>query len=691
MMQKLKSILKKNKWLTLSMIATFFTAIFLGSFLLLYTQFQTATLRSIAQVNQGFVDRVEVVNAATLSSIKTSAMQMFYTSSIHTLRTTNELSNSSKITGLRDLGNFVSSSDFLDSVLVYNGNLDLIFSSEGIYPPMTSGTFPDISATHLLTQHEDNLYLMPLKRETSTGTCYSFLFYDIQAQSSSALLLNVNARWYETALFGLSPVDSYLIFDHAGDLIASTDSQLSAHFQDIWPTIQAQQLEHPDTRFFIPTGFRADTGWMYHHIANSDWHYLEILDLESIAPGLLHMRTVILVFFLLFSLAFIVSAGFMLLKVLLPMIRIRQALKEYAHPDQALSSRVKSLVEFQKESAISRELPELKSGILPESFHFPVLLLIADSSNLQAIKELLCTVTPHTMSMKDGTGIFSALHTCQPEILQEIHSALEQRPGTLYYVGELCHSKDQLIKSYSALDELRHLRMLYPDISIFQQSLLDQCHPTTGLNTKDVTALTTALKAGDYQTADHLWHAIFQSIQRDRYGDFYYGVRYLNKQLALLHADLGLDKPSSLTQLLDSITHTQPLHQYFKAQLTTLSNGYAWRKNKQLSDLSAQVDCYIHQHYMDASFSTHSLAAHFEMNAAYLARQYAKTAGKSLNDSINSIRVGYACKLLAQTSQSAEAISSRVGFANSKYFFVLFKKWTGMTPTQYRIAQTESL
>ncbi len=686
-MEKLKSIIRTNKWMSFSIIATFFIAIFLGALLLLYTQFQTATLHSLTSVNQGFVDRVEMVNNATVSSIKSSAMQMFHTSSVRSLRTTQELTDSIKITGLRDLGNFVSSSDFLDSVLVYNGALDLIFTSDGNFSPTLSSEFHDTWAADLLTQQEQGAYLTPLKRETDLGTYYSFLFYDFQSQSSSSLLLNVNASWYESALFGLSPMDSYLIFNQDGRLIASSDPALSAQFPDIWPAIQAQQLEHPDNRYFVPSGFSAAPGWMYHHIDNSDWYYLKILNLETIAPGLIHIKNAVSLFFLLFSLAFIISSVFMLIKVFLPMLHIRQALKEYSNSDQALSTRVQSLVDYQKESSISHQLPELKSGVMPDFFHFPVLFVLTDGSNLTHTKELLRAVHPHSLSVKDDTSIFSALHSCQPELIPILHSALENQPDQVFYLGNLCHTKEDLIQSYAQLDELRHLRFLHPDTSLFHQSSLDQCHPTSGLDTKAVAALIAALKAGDYSTASQLWLSIFLSIQQDRYADFYYAVRFLNKQLATLRTDLGFEKAPSLTELLDRISDSQPLHQYFDQQFVALSKGYAVRKNQQLTDFSEQVNAYIHQHYMHESFSVHSLAAHFQMNAAYLARQYAKISDKSLNDTINSIRIEYACKLLAQTHQSAEAISSSVGFTNSKYFFVLFKKWTGMTPRQYRTSQ----
>lgn len=101
------------------------------------------------------------------------------------------------------------------------------------------------------------------------------------------------------------------------------------------------------------------------------------------------------------------------------------------------------------------------------------------------------------------------------------------------------------------------------------------------------------------------------------------------------------------------------------------------KKTQQLTVLSDQIDAYMKQHYMEDTFSAQQVAEHFQMNAAYLSRQYQQIAEKSISDAINQIRIQHACILLKSTDESAELISERVGYSNSKYFFVLFKKFMG--------------
>ena len=41
-------------------------------------------------------------------------------------------------------------------------------------------------------------------------------------------------------------------------------------------------------------------------------------------------------------------------------------------------------------------------------------------------------------------------------------------------------------------------------------------------------------------------------------------------------------------------------------------------------------------------------------------------------------------RLLLETDQPIESIARQIGVENTKYFFVLFKKFKGMTPRQFR-------
>lgn len=53
-------------------------------------------------------------------------------------------------------------------------------------------------------------------------------------------------------------------------------------------------------------------------------------------------------------------------------------------------------------------------------------------------------------------------------------------------------------------------------------------------------------------------------------------------------------------------------------------------------------------------------------------------------DYLNSYRIQQACQLLRETELSAKDVAAQCGFNSQQNFFRVFKKWTHVTPKQYR-------
>lgn len=93
---------------------------------------------------------------------------------------------------------------------------------------------------------------------------------------------------------------------------------------------------------------------------------------------------------------------------------------------------------------------------------------------------------------------------------------------------------------------------------------------------------------------------------------------------------------------------------------------------------------YVHLHYKDPDFSLNKLADMFSYNTKYLSRLFRRNTGKTAVEYFNNARINAAKQLLISSSESIYIIAKSVGFSNQYYFMNLFKKATGMTPTQYR-------
>ena len=90
--------------------------------------------------------------------------------------------------------------------------------------------------------------------------------------------------------------------------------------------------------------------------------------------------------------------------------------------------------------------------------------------------------------------------------------------------------------------------------------------------------------------------------------------------------------------------------------------------------------------YKDPLLTIHKLALRVETNPHYLSQLINSEYKKTYSDLINSYRIDEAKKLLTDKGHiySIEKIAEESGFASPSSFFRVFKKNTGLTPTEYK-------
>ena len=92
---------------------------------------------------------------------------------------------------------------------------------------------------------------------------------------------------------------------------------------------------------------------------------------------------------------------------------------------------------------------------------------------------------------------------------------------------------------------------------------------------------------------------------------------------------------------------------------------------------------YIDMH-IEEELSLSVIAGYFDKNASNLSTQFHKETGVCITDYINSTRIKKSLVLFCNTDYSIEDIAAYVGMYNSRYYSRLFKKYIGMTPSEYK-------
>ena len=83
-------------------------------------------------------------------------------------------------------------------------------------------------------------------------------------------------------------------------------------------------------------------------------------------------------------------------------------------------------------------------------------------------------------------------------------------------------------------------------------------------------------------------------------------------------------------------------------------------------------------------FNMDELGREFSFGKTYLSKYFSRVCGYSIIDYFNIMKISEAKRLIRSNKYNFFEISEMLSFSNSHYFSTIFKKHTGMTPTQYK-------
>lgn len=120
-------------------------------------------------------------------------------------------------------------------------------------------------------------------------------------------------------------------------------------------------------------------------------------------------------------------------------------------------------------------------------------------------------------------------------------------------------------------------------------------------------------------------------------------------------------------------------------------------RNEQLVLISMEStripkECALVKRYLDANYAQpitlDSLAESTHINKFYLSHTFTKYLGMSPITYLIQRRLQISRDMLTQTDHSIAEIASSTGFASQSYFSQIFRKFSGMSPNQYRKQNT---
>ncbi|WP_040679906.1 AraC family transcriptional regulator [Niabella aurantiaca] len=138
----------------------------------------------------------------------------------------------------------------------------------------------------------------------------------------------------------------------------------------------------------------------------------------------------------------------------------------------------------------------------------------------------------------------------------------------------------------------------------------------------------------------------------------------------------GLERLSALFNIFHLMANTREYE-------LLASPGYVQKGSWHGCDRSAKITEYIMRNF-DSDISLPEIAARSNMAITTFCNFFKENYRTTFVEYLNTVRVGYACKLIAEKNKNVVEIAYECGFKNLANFNRQFKKIKKMTPTDYR-------
>lgn len=168
------------------------------------------------------------------------------------------------------------------------------------------------------------------------------------------------------------------------------------------------------------------------------------------------------------------------------------------------------------------------------------------------------------------------------------------------------------------------------------------------------------------------------------------------KSVFLFTADQNLFDPSHPLTAVPAMDYLLRPYTEEELILTLETAFYLCEKRKQaentvpeepmrLGYVRDQIEDYIWMHYGE-DLSMQGLAQVMNYSETHFCRLFKQCFKVNFSVYLNKFRIEQAKRMLLTTNQNVKEVAQRCGYQDNSYFIRVFKRFTGMTPMDYRIS-----
>lgn len=317
----------------------------------------------------------------------------------------------------------------------------------------------------------------------------------------------------------------------------------------------------------------------------------------------------------------------------------------------------------------------------------------------ETIREVFLEYYPSLLCVRMSNGLWAAaVPTAEEngfpeEIFRKINQILKEKfeISVSMAISQVGHSARDIPYLYSEAVEVRAYRFLLGRNQLITSENIEQQYQLRFEYPSDLEKkLLNHLFNGRYQESIEAYDAFALEIRQ-------FAVDEVRLSCLLLAYAVKAGAQKSMAEASGTMAEFDDFYRKIQvAEIIDEVNEIYYRLIREITDklkrnskerheaLISQIEAFVEEHYGDINLSMNQISDHVNMSAAYLGRLFKQVTGITFIEYLTKFRLKKACQLLLNTDLTVNDISDRVGFTNSSYFYIIFKKNLECTPNQYR-------
>lgn len=332
--------------------------------------------------------------------------------------------------------------------------------------------------------------------------------------------------------------------------------------------------------------------------------------------------------------------------------------------------------------------PEIRDEIVLFAVYNVVAEMMIDESDCVVFQDAEDAVIL-LVAGESGYQVERRLVSIYVEIKEFVASRL--RIETVMFAGKCVIDLQELPQSYENAKAVYNYEFLFDDHAIIFGRYLEENRSDTAIDIANWTErILSAMKQCNYELVCSVIRR-FMELFRDNYVEKSKVITYVQSVIMkiVMAVTDGIENgqiSEREKEFLLKLQSFQKLHE-LEMDLIAFCEGLMrldeCHKDETLKQPAEKALEYIERNYSNWEVSLNSVCTYMSMSTSYFSTMFKSYTGETFIEALTKKRMEKAKELLETTKLKAYEIAGEVGYNDPHYFGSTFKKYTGMTPTEY--------